>query len=336
MPKLFRKPGGGIAGKTVSGSLRPIKATQAEFEECCCGVATQDPVDPPPSTAIIDLTGDLQTSATLSHDINSYFAAQLYGELTALADLEGALTWSASCDPYYDRVRDNLIMDWRLNEATGTTATDNSPEALNGTYSSAIGASQYNNDFITIGTEDLYGVLLENPGTTANTNTHNIYRTSNIDTRFHQNLTVSMFFKPTNLPTTTGQVIQRLMTLSNTNSSRVGLGLEPVSGTPRLVTFRDGGAIVVTSASGLLQNDTWYHALVTFENISSTSYEHKLYLNGNLVGTGSGVTTRNSNRLFVGSLSGNTRGFRGVLSNFRVYNRVLTATEIEELADRCE
>lgn len=80
-----------------------------------------------------------------------------------------------------------------------------------------------------------------------------------------------------------------------------------------------------------LQTNSWYHICIVWTPSTSTS----VYLNGLLLGTS---TTTISGTLTNGTISlggrgdGSIKPFAGYISDFRVYNRVLTSPEIQYLA----
>lgn len=78
----------------------------------------------------------------------------------------------------------------------------------------------------------------------------------------------------------------------------------------------------------VLADDTWYHAAFTAKN-----NEQKLYLNGVLDKTGaetsSGIDT-SAEKLIIGARNNGTSNyFNGLIDEVRIYNRVLSATEIK-------
>ncbi len=90
--------------------------------------------------------------------------------------------------------------------------------------------------------------------------------------------------------------------------------------------------------SGALPKDQWVHFAVTFDD-SLASDELKLYVGGALAGSsnlnpGSGVNTSGANRVAIGSIyENNGRSFSGGLDDLRIYDSVLSASEIQALAN---
>lgn len=70
--------------------------------------------------------------------------------------------------------------------------------------------------------------------------------------------------------------------------------------------------------------NTWYHVLITCNDSAIVTF----YLNGKVDGTASGAASYNAN--YIGNDNGN-EAFRGYIDELRVYNRVLSSTEIQTL-----
>ena len=108
-----------------------------------------------------------------------------------------------------------------------------------------------------------------------------------------------------------------------------------VDGTNQLELIVDHATTDVRrlSANNVFATGFWYHVAVTW-NGSATATNIKFYVNG--VETGYGTTTNgagartsdSSSNASVGNDSTGARSFNGVLDDVRVYNRVLTSSEI--------
>jgi hypothetical protein len=71
---------------------------------------------------------------------------------------------------------------------------------------------------------------------------------------------------------------------------------------------------------------TWYNC-----TISTNGTTHNIYLNGQLINSNSTATqTGNVTRIVIGSylLNGGNEQFNGLISNVKIYNRTLLASEI--------
>ena len=94
----------------------------------------------------------------------------------------------------------------------------------------------------------------------------------------------------------------------------------------------NGGDIIQT---GTILDDVWHHVVVTW-NSSNNLVQH--YRDGSFInqGTTNVTPTYNGEYLLVGqhsSLTGNTSSYRwrGKMAHMRIYNRVLSAAEVENL-----
>lgn len=75
-----------------------------------------------------------------------------------------------------------------------------------------------------------------------------------------------------------------------------------------------------------ISNNGWYHAVLTWSTSGST-----FYLNGALKGTGPGGSP-SPNKVNLGSYGeGMNSFFHGLIDEVRIYDRVLTGTEVQEL-----
>jgi len=77
--------------------------------------------------------------------------------------------------------------------------------------------------------------------------------------------------------------------------------------------------------STYLSSNTWYHVVVVDDSLAS-----KLYLNGNLIDTGTGEDPNLAN-VRIGTRYSNSGYFDGVIDEVRIYNRVLSADEVTKL-----
>jgi hypothetical protein len=92
----------------------------------------------------------------------------------------------------------------------------------------------------------------------------------------------------------------------------------------------------VTGAYGSISLNVWQHVAVTYQSSAI-----KIYVNGNEVsyysyslGSGSLVSDMSRN-LIVGNRGNGARGFKGSIDDFRIYDRVLSAGEIEHIYTAC-
>ena len=86
--------------------------------------------------------------------------------------------------------------------------------------------------------------------------------------------------------------------------------------------FNNANSVFTTSAS----QNTWYHLTFTYNNGTLT-----LYVNGVLIGSCTGTLVQ-SGFMFGSFSKTNANSFAGLIDDFRIYNRILSITEITALA----
>lgn len=133
------------------------------------------------------------------------------------------------------------------------------------------------------------------------------------------------WFKPSGLP-------------QNTNDGylffRVGFHEGPfylkTTGELRAVIWYSDNTNTVISTGSILQTGTWYHVAMT---VNESTNEFKLYLDGAQIGSTATITKAlREYGTAVYRIGGNTTySSYGLVDDVRVYNRVLTATEILNL-----
>jgi hypothetical protein len=89
---------------------------------------------------------------------------------------------------------------------------------------------------------------------------------------------------------------------------------------------RVNGSNVLVNGTSRLTTSVWTHLATTFDGSNL-----RLYVNGALVGTrsASGTILTTTNPLRIGGSSALGRWFRGRIDEVRVYNRALSASEIQ-------
>jgi hypothetical protein len=106
---------------------------------------------------------------------------------------------------------------------------------------------------------------------------------------------------------------QHAFWVPNTNSSKLSAG-------------HNGSWFDVQDSEPLLAN-SWYHVAVTYDATTTTL---KLYKNGNLVATNTNVPqVSNGNIIRLGSFDNAVNLFNGKMDEVRIWDRVLTACEIQ-------
>lgn len=135
------------------------------------------------------------------------------------------------------------------------------------------------------------------------------------------NLTYEIFTKIDYIPPS--NTLRSIWQKSANWNGSTGISLQMIYGSLRF----SYGETWAGSASYLLTNLTqnnWYHIVGT--STATSSGTTRLYVNGLLVGSGTGGTPTTTSMLQVGLGNGGT--LLGNISMFRSYNRALTATEI--------
>lgn len=184
---------------------------------------------------------------------------------------------------------------------TGTTWTDLSSNGKNSTLSTV----SFSNSALTF-------------------NGSSSYTSGSVITGKTSAFTIEIVFKPTNI-SNAGQVLYH--NGSDANSTGFGIGINTEGTTDG--KFRLLYAAVAWVDTGIATaNNTWYHFTVVIESDRSS----KVYKDGTLAFTG---TTYNLNTPtlyhFVGKNnwgSASQRCFEGSIASVRMYNRVLTSTEV--------
>ncbi|MFA5926665.1 MAG: DUF2341 domain-containing protein, partial [Patescibacteria group bacterium] len=112
-------------------------------------------------------------------------------------------------------------------------------------------------------------------------------------------------------------------------------------GTNRTLSFAIGGGswpgnfLRVTTQSAL-SNSTWYHIVATYDGSESVSGV-KIYVNGvsqtltTVIDALSAADTTSTAPAQIGARNGSNYGFVGSIDDTRIYNRVLTQSEVSEL-----
>lgn len=144
--------------------------------------------------------------------------------------------------------------------------------------------------------------------------------------------TISLWAKPTSIPTAPnngGLISQYLHGV--TSESNFFIGLDQESGSYRLNVAGNGtGRLDVPLASN--PNGQWLHIVVIMKAGANNT---KVYVNNNLLQTGTlNYNTDTSVRSpVIGNIDGssNSNGFPGAIDDIRIYNRVLSNSEIQLL-----
>lgn len=149
----------------------------------------------------------------------------------------------------------------------------------------------------------------------------NVPDSSNLD--LGENYSISLWTNPNNLPTW-----QCMVERGSSASNRMGLWLNNDQIT--FETSNNGGNWWNTSST--ISTGQWHHIVATHEGTTDTE---SIYVNGTLIGSQTGRTTDtpNSGALSIGSSPAYSFGykFNGNIDDVRIYNKVLSQTDILDL-----
>ncbi|MGH1404636.1 MAG: LamG domain-containing protein [Alphaproteobacteria bacterium] len=234
---------------------------------------------------------------------------------------DGALTLSEVQDLY---LIDTKTGHWRFDETSGTTASDSSHSANNGTMSGGLNASSDSVD-------GQVGMALAFDG--------NDYITAgasatNIDNIFLGGGTVSYWVYPENWG-----VFGRVIDKSDSGSYPPDSGWHS-QGTSQQVIFAhafSGGTGQWSVADGSVPLTTWTHVAITYDS-SSSGNDPVFYINGSSVSVSEDSTPSGSavsdavNPITFGSRQGGAGNFfTGRIDDTRIFHTTLSASEIQGL-----
>jgi hypothetical protein len=118
------------------------------------------------------------------------------------------------------------------------------------------------------------------------------------------------------------------------NAGHVNYGLQVTgSGLSMYALNSSGTQEYLVSSTGLVSSGTWYHVAYVKSSVSG----HSLYLNGTVVASDSSFTgacdSGTLSETTIGSANNNIQWFNGKISKVKLYNKVLTQSEITALYD---
>lgn len=143
--------------------------------------------------------------------------------------------------------------------------------------------------------------------------------------------------------------ISNPINIPNTESSSsadIWFNTYTTSGTKQILFVgKDGNSYQIEIRSNTLRMGIWGGGFLVSSNITPSTFTwynctistngttHNIYLNGQLINSNSTATqTGNVTRIVIGSylLNGGNEQFNGLISNVKIYNRVLSASEISQ------
>ena len=143
--------------------------------------------------------------------------------------------------------------------------------------------------------------------------------------------------------------ISNPINIPNTESSSsadIWFNTYTTSGTKQILFVgKDGNSYQIEIRSNILRMGVWGGGFLVSSNITPSTFTwynctistngttHNIYLNGQLINSNSTATqTGNVTRIVIGSylLNGGNEQFNGLISNVKIYNRVLSASEISQ------
>ncbi len=245
------------------------------------------------------------------------------GNTSSSASSQSSVASSASSQPCADVSTDDLTGYWKFDEGSGSTIIDstsynNQGVLQNGALRNVAAAPT---SFGNPSALELDGVddhaLIGDPTGLPNGSTER---------------TVALWVNRA-APTTQGT----LVALGNTDdgTQKFIVQLAVVSGDTYLFTDGINGANNITLSGSQIPGAGWHH--IAFTKDASDQWQY--FLDGVLSKSGSFAVpiNTNTNDVEIGSRhdNGNDGFFQGLLDDTRLYNRVLTGTEIQNLADGC-
>jgi hypothetical protein len=250
-----------------------------------------------------------QTVSTSSYTFASWSdgGAQLH----TITVPTGPQSYTANYTVVTNPLPSGLAAGWSFNEASGTSATDSSGNSNTATLVNGVARAtgKYGGGLTFDGGDDYL--------TVPNSSSLNISGTG---------LTLSMWINPQALLPGGDSVVLGKFWNATMTSPYYQYGLELAGGTvPVFYVGTAGGPISASMGSALLLNQ-WNHLAVVF-NGSQVQY----YLNGALITTVSlsATITARGNPFQLGADNNTQQFFKGSLDEVRIYNRALTALEIQ-------
>ncbi|MFI4910399.1 MAG: LamG domain-containing protein [Sedimentisphaeraceae bacterium JB056] len=153
-----------------------------------------------------------------------------------------------------------------------------------------------------------------------------------------QNNTISAWVCPTGATSPVGNTVQFIFGLINGSDQPYKFYLAMVNGYFRV----QGTEGYQQYQIPVIDGNTWYHLAVVNANTADGMSEFRLYVNGTLAVTKTGITRDEVGKHYYPSIGGSAadksmtavqrQAFYGKIDDFRIYNATLTDTEVADLA----
>ena len=252
----------------------------------------------------------------------------------------------------------NLVGHWKLNEMSGTTAFDSSPNVNNGTLCnntacpSTSGPQWHSiprNEKTGETTNDVAGKTLDYSGRAkynarlVNSNAatfdgdDDYIKVPDYSGTAVSKLTVSAWVKTNDLATDKWGAILAKDTDSPSYRRLYWFGLnedEKLYLSPGTYDGSNYGAIDYYNDSITLNVNTWHHVAATYKVSTSESNNVKIYLDGTLIKEAThaqGTLANNIEHVHIGR-SINGHYFNGEIADVRIFDEILTAAQIKEIS----
>ncbi len=243
------------------------------------------------------------------YEVSAFMESQKYAK-QGVGGSDPALIEAGSGVSTLADVGRGLVGYWPLNEGSGSTAVDLSGNGNTGTWN---GASAY-----APGKVGTYAAQTSGGTNYIRTNPLANFSTGSGD------FSVALWFYNTSSSYVSGGELGLFSDdIYPTNGFRFGFN---TAGYLALRSSEDGGTMNF-GYPGPFSVNTWYQAVAVYSSSTQTGY---LYLNGSLVASGSGRVVTPTGNSYIGMMGGYP-SWVGYLDDVRVYNRALSAAEIQEL-----
>jgi CSLREA domain-containing protein len=216
-------------------------------------------------------------------------------------------------------LNDGLLGYWKLDEGSGTIASDSSGYGHDGTlHNSPIWSTD------TPSMMDFSDPYVLGFNRTDSVEYVTMSGTTQIDQA--QELTLSTWVNLGSTPAGSGYTYMRFITLGN---EKAVLRYADLDGSGKLQFYmKIDESILSVAVDPVWQTDTWYHVAGTYDGSNM-----RLYLNGVEQGSYSTSGTVANGDGIILSGSGADENLDGLMDDVRVYNRALSATQIGDMAD---